>query len=212
MEAFPINPTLQVVNKPTSNPKASRASSIQKDLKHPFYMDLTKAFIDEILVFTEQKQLIYASDGAHKILSRLQRDNLSESNIPDEIWHICQHLVQCRHCFPHQNWLIEFDIFTQDSTILHIRSRWLKPEDLDYPCLFLVIEDRQQAITNIVIEEAKDYGLTPREKEVWMLHRNDLTYKKIAKELGITPNTVKKHMRSIHAKKKISDRSSMMDL
>jgi RNA polymerase sigma factor (sigma-70 family) len=68
--------------------------------------------------------------------------------------------------------------------------------------LLLTIEDRQQAIINLVLEEADRYGLTPREKNVWLLHHNNYTYKQIAAELGITPNTVKKHMRSIYAKKK----------
>ncbi|NEP55025.1 MAG: hypothetical protein F6K65_42090 [Moorea sp. SIO3C2] len=77
--------------------------------------------------------------------------------------------------------------------------------------MILVIEDRRQAIDNILIEEAKQYGLTPREKEVWMLHRGDLTYKEIATKLEITPNTVKKHMRSIHAKKRDSRDSTSTD-
>lgn len=204
MEVSSSTTNLQIISKQAIQQDVSRDSTTSKDAKYLFAMDLIKEFIDGILVFTEQKQLLYASDGAHKTLSRLQQDSPSEQKIPEEIWHICQALIQSRHCFPHQNWLIEFDIFTQDATTLHIRSRWLKVDTLDHPCLLLVLEDRQQAILNIVIEEAKQYGLTPREKEVWMLHRKELTYKQIAAELGITPNTVKKHMRSIHAKKKQS--------
>ncbi len=165
-------------------------------------MELHREFLNGILVFTEQEQLIYANDDAHRILSHLSGCDASQNEIPEEISHICQSLIQSRRCFPHQNWLAELDIFTQEATMLHIRARWLTVDTMEHPCLLLVIEDRQQAVVNIMMEEAKQYGLTSREKQVWMLHRSDLTYKQIAQELGITSHTVKKHMKSIHAKKK----------
>jgi RNA polymerase sigma factor (sigma-70 family) len=167
---------------------------------------INKALIEEciggILVFTDQPQLVYASESAHRVLSQLQQDSTAKSLIPNEIWHICRSLIQSRHLFPDQNWLIEFDIFTSAMTTLHICARWLNVDVVSHPCLLLTIEDRQQAIINLVLEEADRYGLTPREKNVWLLHHNNYTYKQIAAELGITPNTVKKHMRSIYAKKK----------
>ncbi|MEB3357085.1 MAG: LuxR C-terminal-related transcriptional regulator [Synechococcales bacterium] len=135
-------------------------------------------------------------------MTQLLQDEGGERSLPDEIWHICQSLVQSRHLFPDQNWLIEFDIFTNAATTLHIRSRWLNIDGLERPCLLLIVEDRQQAIANIVLEEADRYGLTPREKEVCLLQHSGYTYKQIATKLGITPNTVKKHVRSIYAKKK----------
>lgn len=168
---------------------------------------INQALIEEciggILVFTDQQQLVYSSRAAQRVLSQLQTESGAKNFIPNEIWHICRSLIQSRHLFPDQNWLIEFDIFTNATTTLHISARWLNLEAIPYPCLLLTLEDRQQAIINLVLEEAERYGLTPREKSVWLLQNNNYTYKQIATELGITPNTVKKHMRSIYAKKKI---------
>lgn len=170
--------------------------------------DWIKACLNGILVFTDQQDLVYASDDAYQILSHFHRHDLeTHGKMPEEISHICQSLIHSHHRFPHQNWLMEFDIITQDAAIVHIRSRWLKGETSEYSYLILLLEDRQQAVTNILLEEAQQYDFTPREKQVWMLHRNSLTYKQIAKKLGITPNTVKKHMRSIHAKRKQSSSS-----
>ncbi|MEM7062581.1 MAG: helix-turn-helix transcriptional regulator [Cyanobacteria bacterium P01_B01_bin.77] len=198
MAVSPINTSLRVVSRQTFRQNTPQKSATQ------FAVNLLQEFINGILVFTDQQQLIYISSSAHKILRRLQPDTPSRNQIPEEILHICQSVIQSRHHFPKQSWLTEFDIFTQDATILHIHSQWLKLEPLDNPCLVLMIEDRQQAIKNILLEEANQYDLTPREKEVWLLHRDGLTYKQIAMELGITPNTVKKHMKSIHAKQKQS--------
>jgi len=163
--------------------------------------ELIQHCMGNVLVFTDQKQLVYANDGAYKTLSQLHQDEYLDDFIPDEIWHICQSLIQIRDAFPGQNWLIEFDIFTSKTTLLHIRSRWFKSNSFASPCLLLTIEDRQEAIVNIVLEDAEKYGLTPREKEVWLLQHHGYTYKQIAAQLGITPNTVKKHMRSIHSKR-----------
>jgi Bacterial regulatory proteins, luxR family len=163
------------------------------------------SLLDGILILTEQQELIYANEGAKRVLKILNATPLNAdqiSSIPEEIWHICQSLIRSRNLFPTQHWLMESDIYTHDATNLHICARWLTLENRSDPCVLLTVEDRCQAIKSIATEECQTYGLTPREKEVWLLHRNNYTYKQIAIELCITPNTVKKHMRSIHAKKK----------
>jgi DNA-binding CsgD family transcriptional regulator len=57
-------------------------------------------------------------------------------------------------------------------------------------------------IKTIAQEEARKYNLTDRETEIWILQRANYTYKQIASELFIAPNTVKKHMQNIHLKQK----------
>jgi DNA-binding CsgD family transcriptional regulator len=52
-----------------------------------------------------------------------------------------------------------------------------------------------------VFTEVDQYGLTPRQAEVWLLRRANYTYKEIAAELYISLNTVKKHMKDIQAKR-----------
>lgn len=163
---------------------------------------LIEQYLGGILVFTDQIELIYVNQLAQDILCQLTQASFDEQLIPEEILHICRSLIKSRTLFPEQNWLTEFDIFTSSSTTLHIRSRWLNVDNINHACLMLILEDRQKAIINIYLNEAEKYGLTPREKDVWLLHHKGHTYKQVAKELGITPNTVKKHMRSIHAKTK----------
>jgi DNA-binding CsgD family transcriptional regulator len=164
--------------------------------------EVIEELIDGILILTEQRELVYANDTARRVLDQLTQDESWVNLVPKEIWHICQSLIHSRSLFPNQHWLIESEIFTNASTALHIRVRWLKLDTVEHPCLLLTIEDRYQAIKSIAIEEAQKYRLTAREKEVWLLHRANYTYKQIALELNITPNTVKKHMQSIHTKQK----------
>jgi len=52
----------------------------------------------------------------------------------------------------------------------------------------------------IALVEAKRYGLTKRETELWQLRRSAMKYQEIAEVLNIEVNTVKRHMQSIHCK------------
>lgn len=202
MESSTLKPNFRVLIDEYLGQKILPDIDYEGASKYQISRAFAEEFIGGILVFDDQQKLIYASEAAYQILGRLKQSENPQNSIPNEIWHIHKSLVQSRHLFPDQNWLIEFDIFTNAVTTLHICSRWLNLDVIGHPWLLLTIEDRQQAILNLVIEEAERYGLTPREKEVWLLQQSNCTYKQIAAELGITPNTVKKHMRSIYAKKK----------
>lgn len=54
---------------------------------------------------------------------------------------------------------------------------------------------------NLAIAQAEHYGLTSREAEVWLLRQANYSCREIAAELYISLNTVKKHMKNIHAKR-----------
>ncbi|MEO0968656.1 MAG: helix-turn-helix transcriptional regulator [Cyanobacteria bacterium J06639_18] len=168
---------------------------------------IVEDLVDGILILGIDGEVIYANKNALRILRQLNQDD-SITQVPQEIWHLCQSLIHSRHLFPEQHWLIQSEILTDNSTALYIQARWLQLTILQNPCLLLTLADRYQEMRNIAVEEAQAYGLTPRETQVWLLSRANYTYKQIAVELEITPNTVKKHMRSIHKKQKaiFSDR------
>lgn len=182
--------------------KALRLSFLRATEQSDLLQGVIEDLIDGTLILTEQKEIIYANENARRILGKLNQGRTHSHIVPKEIWHVCQALIQSRRLFPNQHWMIESRIFTEDSTVLDVRVQWLTLEKLKLSCLLITIEDRDKAIKNIAVEEAQSYRLTRREKEVWLLHRDRYTYKQIASELCITPNTVKKHMKSIHAKQK----------
>ena len=167
-----------------------------------FLQGAVEELIDGIVILTESQELVYANENAKRILEQLNQDKLDLQVLPQEIAHICQSLINSRALFPDQNWRIKSEITMSESIALQVQVRWLRLDKMAKAYLLLTLEDRYQVLKTIALEEAKRYGLTPREEEVWVLHRAHYTYKKIATKLYITPNTVKKHMRSIHAKQK----------
>ena len=158
--------------------------------------------IGSVLVLTDDYKVLYATASLQNKLEELTEPEEDGTVVTQEITHICQVLKQCRDSFPDQNWALEFDIVTKNANVLHIRSRWFKLEGFDQPCILLIVENRQQLIQDMVRDEAEDWGLTAREQEVWLLHQDGYTYRQIAEKLYITINTVKKHMRSVHGKRK----------
>jgi DNA-binding CsgD family transcriptional regulator len=159
--------------------------------------------VDGILILTTQRDLIYANDYIKRTLRQLNQCQSLVNQVPEEIWNVCQVLIKSHDLFPNQHWLIESKIFMSSSIAFNVMAKWLKLEELEQPCIWLSICDHCQYTQGIVKEESQKYGLTSREKEVWLLHRADYTYKQVALELHITPNTVKKHLKSIYSKQKM---------
>lgn len=180
----------------------SKLSCYQKVDQPTVLQGIIENLIDGILIVSTESELIYVNDIASRILRQLNQNKLPVNFPPKEIWHICQSLIQSRHLFPDQTWQIASDIFVDSSSVFKVHARWFQAMNIDSNCILITIKDYYQTIKNIAVEESQKYGLTPREREVWTLQRANYTYKEIAAELCITPNTVKKHIKSIHSKQK----------
>lgn len=179
------------------------ASQILEILEMPnFLLNLIEDLLNGILLLDRHGNLLYSNDYTRQIFRQLGRDPAKNSDLPQEIWYIYQSLLQSRNLFPNQRWLMAVEVLLDNSIVLKIRAQWMNLHCRDDACLLLILEDQKHLIRNVVTEEAQKYGLTSREREIWMLYRANFSYKEIAIELGITPHTVKKHMKSIRAKQK----------
>lgn len=180
--------------------------------------EILKMFLTEViqgvLIVNGAGEAIYSNHYARDLLHQLTPVSDRSSahtvgntvgntvGIPEEIRYLCRCLVQSRDCFPQQYWAIESQIIIPQKADLQVQVRWLQMTPYPQDCLLLLIRDRNRPAQQFLLEEAKKYHLTARETEIWLLHRAHYTYKQIAADLGITPNTVKKHMKQIHAKQK----------
>ncbi|MBD2183048.1 LuxR family transcriptional regulator [Planktothrix sp. FACHB-1355] len=182
--------------------KQSKIAFLQNIETSYFLKGVLEGFIDGILILTEQGELLHANQTATKICDRLRKVSDKHNLVPEEIWRVCQSLIESRDLFPDRKMTIESEISKGDSIDFRVRVRWLKLEQIERPCLLVTLEDRHQSLQRIVINDAYLYNLTPREGEVWLLYRANYSYKEIADKLYITLNTVKKHMKNIHAKRK----------
>ncbi|MFB2935088.1 helix-turn-helix transcriptional regulator [Aerosakkonemataceae cyanobacterium BLCC-F154] len=176
----------------------------QKIEPEKLFQGILEGFMDGIVIITEAGELLHANQSAQRIFQQLSADG--SDSIPEEIWQVCQSLIESKTLFPGQKIVLESEINQANAVHFRLRVRWFKIEQMSQECLLVTIEDRHQSLKEIVSSDVHQYDLTPREAEVWLLYRANYSYKEIAEKLYITINTVKKHMKNIHAKRK-----SMMD-
>ena len=169
-----------------------------------FLFDLLNNYMDGILVLSTEGSIVYINQNAQHALDKMNGVQSNCCSIPKEIDYVFKCQSDIRNRFSEQNWSVKITISTNDYSFFDIQTRWIHLRSANSDCLLFVMEDSNQQIKKIAIKEAKRYGLTPRETEVWLLHQLHYTYKQIAEQLDIRPNTVKKHMRSILNKQRLA--------
>lgn len=166
--------------------------------------DILADILGGVILLDDQDRLIYINRKALAIVERMTQCSEETQPIPEEIMHIIKFMRGARREFSQQTWLNQSTIFVDCLTVFNIYARWIQGDDFSYNYLLLNMEDQNQFSQNIALEEARQMGLTSREQDVWLLYQANNTYKQIAETLNITPNTVKKHMKSILTKQRSS--------
>lgn len=167
-----------------------------------FYLTaaIIEGFVDGILILTEQGELVYANNQARRLCFSLIQGAVQPNAVAQEIWRVCECLSESYELFPKQSIIIESEVEADSLDTYRIRARWLDLSDNHKMFLFVTLENRHQANASKALTEIKKYKLTRREAEVWLLRQANYSYQEIADKLYITKNTVKKHIKNIHAK------------
>ena len=166
-----------------------------------FLKSVIESFWDGLLILSEQGDWLESNAVAQRICTQLTPNQSHPNWVPKEIWHLCRSLLKSSNLYSQQPAIIETEITTHHSKSLRIRVQRFKFSELNYACLLVILEDRSQSLQSLAISEVEQYGLTPREAEVWLLSRANYTRQEIAAELCISLNTVKKHLKNIQAKR-----------
>lgn len=153
---------------------------------------VVESLIDGAMILTKTGDLVVSNNNASQICHQFTQ-NLSR--VPQQILHCCQTLIENQLKF------IEDEIKTDEAVAIRIRAWWLASSVDQQSHLLVTLEDQHQVTENRAKMEARKYGLTDRETQVWLLRRAGYSYKAIAAELYIAEDTVKKHIKSIHAKR-----------
>jgi DNA-binding CsgD family transcriptional regulator len=164
-----------------------------------------EGFIDGILIVNPKGEILESNSRARELCQLSTFDPV----LPSQIMEVCEALVESQKLFPGQRIIPETEA-VMGSTSLRVRARWLNPDNLEDPFqgfsyLLVTVEDRQQTLQNVAIADTQKYALTAREAEIWEMRLQGQSYQTIARELYITQNTVKKHVKNILAKRRDND-------
>ncbi|MCU0567830.1 MAG: LuxR C-terminal-related transcriptional regulator [Oculatellaceae cyanobacterium Prado106] len=160
---------------------------------------LLESWVDGLLVLTETGEWVRSNAIARNLCQTLSQQQSSPTMVPTAIWEICLSLIDSRETYPNQTIVLESELTLGDKQF-RVRVQWFSVDPTAVPHLLVVLEDCQASKRNLAIAEIDRYHLSPRESEVWMLFRLGYSYKEIAKELYISLDTVKKHLKSARVK------------
>ncbi|NMG07951.1 LuxR C-terminal-related transcriptional regulator [Brasilonema sp. UFV-L1] len=167
--------------------------------------DLFQEVIEELqnglFLLNETGELIHANTSAFRIFSQINQDSSNSDFLPPVIWCFCKSILENPSISSNKTIILSHEIRVNRSKVFCVCAKWLNFEKLHRSYLLVIIENKYEFLKNIALAEVKKYDLTPRETEIWCLYREKFSYKEIATQLYITVNTVKKHMRNIHAKR-----------
>lgn len=172
-------------------------------------LDLLQAILegmpDGILIVSDDGKLIQSNTLGRCLCGKLIDRPTPVDAVPYLIWRLCTALLDSRETFADdpermKRFMIEEDISTNEGAMVRTRVQWFD-QDTNDSRILVVLEDRYQVARNRAIAEGQRYGLTDRESEIWLYRCIGHTYKQIASQLFITVDTVKKHVKSINAKR-----------
>lgn len=164
-----------------------------------------EGFMDGVLIVNRQGKILEANSLARKLCQLSTFDQ----RVPKPVWRVCKALIESQKLFPGQRIIPELEE-TIGGINLRIRVRWWTPNpdfenQFEGSYLLVTLEDRQEAFRNLMMSSIQRYHLTTREAEVWQMRLKGCSYLAIASALYITQNTVKKHVKSILAKRREQD-------
>lgn len=159
-----------------------------------------ESFADGLMILSVDGQVLHLNRCAIRLCQELNQGIVPPHGIPVAIEALCQSLQEGQTLFPEQNLILEHEV-TYGSKTIRLRAQQIECAINQQTCILIALEDRDQTTAIAALSEAHHYGLTPRERDVWRLRRAHYSYEEIASALHITLNTVKKHLKSIYAKR-----------
>lgn len=164
------------------------------------------SLVDGLLIVTASGRILKANTVATCVCHALDSSDPAVcglSQVPQALWTLCRPIFKNMASGIETLLGLEVDIIDPQQQPIRVRIQPLNLKVQREYCLMLILEDRQQAHRRRAMADGHRYGLTPREVDVWELRLQNQSYETIASQLYITENTVKKHVKSILAKRRV---------
>ncbi|MBE9101104.1 helix-turn-helix transcriptional regulator [Vacuolonema iberomarrocanum] len=166
------------------------------------FQAVLECYLDGILIADPNGEIVVANEMARRICRRMAPEAGANNRLPPQLWRICEVMLQYRADLADDRVTIDEQLNLEPAGYVRVRVQWMASQAPEGR-LMVTLEDTLHAAENQAIAESEWFGLTQRESEVWLLRRANCTYRAIAKQLHITVDTVKKHIKNIHAKREL---------
>ncbi|MGB3310409.1 MAG: sigma factor-like helix-turn-helix DNA-binding protein [Nodosilinea sp.] len=173
----------------------------QETVNLPLLSAVLEGFVDGILVLSDDGTCVHSNQKGRALCRDLSDDN-SSTFLPACLKTMGKHLLESRELYPETPLVLTQELTSQSGYQIRARVQWLDFPATPSSYLLISLENKTRSVQSSALLEAVQYNLTPRERAVWVLRRANRSYEDIAKELYITVNTVKRHLKSIYAKRR----------
>jgi len=164
------------------------------------FQAILECYFDGILIADHNGEIVIANKTARQICQRIAPDRWMSDRLPPQLWNVCKVMLEYHADLADDRVTIDEQLDRDPAGHVRVRVQWMASQAPEGR-LLVTLEDTLQAAESQAIAESRWFGLTQRETEVWLLRRANCTYRAIAKQLHITVDTVKKHIKNIHAKR-----------
>jgi DNA-binding CsgD family transcriptional regulator len=181
----------------------SMPQEAKKKTEFSLLKSVLEGFKDGVLILDQSGTCIHMNQPARNICRSLAEDTTAPDRVPQCLLALCENLVESRDLFPQQSLVLTQSLIGPQGLKIRAKVQWLDFPSTPETCLLVMLEDMAKSAQTTALLESVQYNLTPREKDVWLLRRANHSYEEIASKLYIAVNTVKRHLKSIHAKRRI---------
>ena len=170
-----------------------------RQFNHIFLQGVLEGFTDGILILTERGEILHANRQLNQIVENLAQSEFESRYLNQEIWRLHEATIDLSDLHNHRSIIIESELLTGSLGTLQLQARQFRLTLFPTPLVLVTIQD-QRLQKRVFLSDVQQHGLTPREVEIWALRQANHSYADIAKELFISINTVKKHLKNVYAK------------
>jgi DNA-binding CsgD family transcriptional regulator len=170
---------------------------------------LLSALVDTLpkglLVLSIDRTIVYWNQTAKRLCQTLPSSQRYQTTLPTVVAELWKQVVEAESAT--EPVVLEYQ--TLDDRSFRLTACWLTAGTSDHlnaafsnqTYILITLEDRDEVLQQDIQAEQKKFHLTNREAEVWLLLKREYSYQAIATTLHISLNTVKTHIRNIHAKR-----------
>lgn len=197
----------------TTIPSQNQATSIDF-LSMLFETMLDRLFPSQgLLLISRSGRVIQSSPKARTLCQTLGPGNAPVTKgsglswqglwaLPPQLRTLCKAMLESRDEFPTQRIQLHDEIEIDGECCIHLNGAWVDWGEAEPAYLLITLENPVEVSVQRALFDAHRYQLTTRETDVWQLALQGYSYSAIADELFISLNTVKRHMKSIHEKRR----------
>jgi DNA-binding CsgD family transcriptional regulator len=169
-----------------------------------------------IFLFDDEGEILFASPSADRLLSLQTEDELlatCKDRPTQPLFTLLTSLVDGAASGEKTATTWKGTVELNDGRVMHCVATRLLDPDFDLPgAVLLLLQPLESEIDARVQTISLSHGLSPREQEVLGLLEKGLTTGAIAETLGISPHTVRDHLKHLYRKTGTKGRSELLGL